>query len=178
VAAASASYSRLKQTTEGSSVGVQAGVPEDSPQLAAECQRKSSRIIKVIGLMPFIQTNPTNRKQRFMRHICDYAGALAAVAHALEFVPRSVRRFLLGTFAGDLDVGCLAVTDSLVRWDSTRTAFTLAKHEFIDLDDPSIWELVSRLRGRYALLLAWWHLRHRNVLVLVVAHSLVSLMAC
>lgn len=131
---------------------VQAGVPDDSLQLARKCADKAHRIVKLIGLMPFIQTNPGNRKQAFMRRICDYAGALAAVAHALEFVPPPLRRYLLHTFGGAMDGGCLGVTDALVRWDSTRTAFTLAKHEFIDLDDAGIWALVSRLRGRCALL--------------------------
>jgi hypothetical protein len=104
--------------------------------------------VKLIGLMPFIQTS-SNSTQRRLRFLSSIPATLATIGGALAFTPSHLRAALVRLGSSDpLDPFSMDATTKLIRADSIRVAFTLASHEFADLDSEEAWDDVEHFCGR------------------------------
>lgn len=95
------------------------------------------RVIQLIGLMPFLHTCPRHPVQRRLRFLASVRVVLGMLATFFIVLPRSVRQHLAVVGGGKMDEESVDVTAALLRPDAVRVAFTLAHHEFSDLDDTA-----------------------------------------
>jgi hypothetical protein len=100
--------------------------------------------------MPFVQTTH-NGTQRRLRLLARAPALLAAAGVLLAALPRALRGALVQVATGGIDSEGAATTAALMRSDALRVAFTLAHHEFTDLDSSAGWLDVEHFSGRCAL---------------------------
>ena len=100
--------------------------------------------------MPFIQTtqNSVQMRLRAMSHV---ASLLAVVGALLAILPQAVRALIVQLAHGDMDKECAHTTTALMRSDAVRVAFTMAYHEFIDLNSREGWRDVEQFSDRCAV---------------------------
>ena len=84
--------------------------------------------------MPFVRTSPQHPVQRRLRFLASIRALLAAAATVFTLLPLPLRRYLAVAGGGKMDKDSVDVTAALLRPDAVRVAFTLAHHEFRDLD--------------------------------------------
>lgn len=87
--------------------------------------------------MPFIHTSPQDPVQRRLRFLASIRVLLGMVATLFILLPQSVRQYLAVVGGGKMDKESVNVTAALLRPDVVRVAFTMAHHEFRDLDDEA-----------------------------------------
>lgn len=97
----------------------------------------SCRVIQLIGLMPFVHTVPEHPVQKRLRFLASIRFLLGAAATILPLLPFRVKTFLAAKGGGKMDQESVDVTAALIRPDVIRVAFTLAAHEFHDLDNDA-----------------------------------------
>eukprot|EP00892_Ulva_mutabilis_P001939 jgi/Ulvmu1/11746/UM008_0159.1 len=128
----------------------------------------SNRVIQLIGLMPFVHTSPQQPVQRRLRFLASIRGLLGTAAILLSLLPTAIRKQLAIVGGGKMDSECVDVTAALIRPDVVKVAFTLAHHEFHDLDSEASdgWEDFEHFasQSRLAVLAApddaWWPQAH------------------
>lgn len=98
--------------------------------------------------MPFIQTTRSNGVQKRLRALSHVPQLLAVVGTFLALLPMSIRALIARAAGPEMDTECTQTTAALMRSDSVRVAFTMAYHEFMNLDSDEGWKDLEHFANR------------------------------
>ena len=99
--------------------------------------------MQIFAVCPFLASDSSNARQRFLRFVTRQPGMLGSLAALLGSLPRAVQRWIVSTHVRDLEPHAVDAALGFLQWQAAVNALHLAKHEFIDLDSPAEWWLLK-----------------------------------
>lgn len=122
-------------------------------------------MVHVIGVMPFVEMGAPSATQRRLRLLSNAPSVVAAIAAVFARLPLSLRTSLVKWAEPEMEPEALEATVGIVTGAVARAAFTMAWHEFHDLQSELGWLDVQHLAaaGRCALAMKRFDQEHVTV---------------
>ncbi|BDA41944.1 probable lipid droplet-associated hydrolase [Coccomyxa sp. Obi] len=122
-------------------------------------------IVQILAIFPFLTVDPSCPRQRFLRAAASWASLIGHAAQLVGRLPVSLQRWVIQSYAQNLDQHALEATLGLFQRHTATNAFYLAQHEFNDLAAPADWWLLEYYGRRVAVLCApsdMWFPEHQQ----------------